>query len=120
MIVWVPADPQYHDAVRELLTKTADLIAEDDGVTCTEDFLRDGAVWEADLCKLPGSKAASWVAREARYRIACTVAIAPRDRDDPMIGVVIEVLARHPAQVQANILRAAAECLRGRSPAARR
>jgi hypothetical protein len=113
MIRWVPADPPYHDAVRGLLTKAAELLIEGDSTGFTEDLLREGAVREASTWNLPGPDAASWIAREARYLIARTVAIAPRSRDDPMIDLVIEVLAWHPVQVQARILRAAALHVRG-------
>lgn len=108
MIHWVPADPPYRDAVCGLLTKTAMVIAELDRVPGLENLLSVGAEHEAQVWRLPGIDAASRLVREARFQTTRTVSIEPRDRDDPVIAVTIEVLERHPAEPVARLLHAAA------------
>lgn len=98
-----------------LLTKTAIVLGDLDGVPSLDDLLHTGAAEEAKIWKLPGNDAVARLAREARYQITRTVAIEPRDRDDALISVVIEMLDHHPAEPVARILHAAARNAAGRT-----
>jgi hypothetical protein len=115
VIRWVPADPPYREAVRALLTKTAITVGQCDGVPSLDGLLRAGATEEVRAWGLPGVDAPSRLAREARYQIVRTITIEPRDRDDPLISLVIEALERHPAEPVARILQAAARNTSGRA-----
>ncbi|WP_395111400.1 hypothetical protein [Actinomadura sp. SCN-SB] len=95
------------DAVSTLLTQAADLAADDD-IPITGHVLEAGAFGECRAWHLHEDDAAPWVLRQARFQIACTLALPPRDPDDPLIDTMLEVLARHPTRVQARVLRAAA------------
>lgn len=115
MIRWVPSDPPYREAVCALLTKTAITVGECDGVPSLDGLLHVGAREEVRVWGLPGVDAPSRLVREARYQLVRTIAIEPRDRDDPLIGLVVEVLERHPAEPVARILQAAARNASGRT-----
>lgn len=117
MIRWVPGDPPYRQAVRALLIKTALTVGALDSVPSLDGLLHAGAPEEVREWGLPGVDAPSRLVREARFQITRTVAIEPRDRDDPLISLVIEVLERHPAEAVARILRAAAHPRLPASPA---
>jgi hypothetical protein len=114
-ICWVPGDPPYRDAVYGLLTKTAIVLGDLDDVPKLDELLHTGAAEEVKIWGLPGNDAASRLAREARYQITRTVAFEPRDRDDTLISVVIDVLDQHPAEPVARILYAAARNAAGRT-----
>jgi hypothetical protein len=117
LIRWVPAEPPYREAVRALLTETAMRVGALDGVPRLDDLLRGVATAEARQWGLPGVNAPSRLVREARFQITRTIAIEPRDRDDPLIGLVMQVLERHPAEPVARILAAAARKVSGRTGA---
>jgi hypothetical protein len=111
----MPSDPPYREAVCELLTKTAITVGECDGVPGLDGLLHAGATEEVRAWGLPGVDAPSRLVREARDQLTRTIAIEPRDRDDPLIGLVIGVLERHPAEPVARILQAAARNASGRA-----
>jgi hypothetical protein len=89
----------------------ADIIEHDGDTAVSSGLLEEGAWCECEVWDLPASEAAWWIAREARYRIACVLGVRPHDRDDPINGLIINALARHPTAVQARILRATAHGL---------
>jgi hypothetical protein len=115
LIRWVPAEPPYREAVRALLTTTAITIGQRNGTPDLDGLLRTAAIEEARVWGLPGVDAASRLTREACYQVTRTISIQPRDRDDPLIGLVIEVLNHHPADSVARVLHAAANNLGGRT-----
>ncbi|GLY79190.1 hypothetical protein Airi01_074570 [Actinoallomurus iriomotensis] len=115
MIRWVPADPPYREAVHALLTETALKVGALDGVPDLDDLLRAVATAQVRQWGLPGVDAPFRLVREARFQITRTIAIEPRDRDDPLIGLVMQVLERHPAEPVARILQAAARRVSGRT-----
>lgn len=111
-----PPDRPEWDVLAGLFRAAADII-EDDNQSLTEHLLRETAICECQAWELPEPHATDWLTAEARYQIACTVAIRPRHHDDPLIAAVIEILAAHPPQVQARILRATAQRLAPPHPA---
>lgn len=116
MIRWVPPDPPYREAVRALLTTTAITVGQRNSTLDLDGLLRTAAIEKARAWGLPGVDAASRLVREARYQVTRTISIQPRDRDDPLIGIVIEVLNQHPADPVARVLHAAAMNLSGPAP----
>ncbi|TDD61322.1 hypothetical protein E1293_45050 [Actinomadura darangshiensis] len=111
-------DRQAWAAVYTLLTQATDLAADD--IPITSKVLEAGAFGECRAWQLPEGDTPSWVLRQTRYQIACTLALPPRDPDDPLIDTVLEVLARHPTAIQARVLRAAATHLPNDSAIPRR
>lgn len=93
-------------AVYTLLTQASNLAADD--IPITSKVLEAGAFGECRAWQLPEGDTPSWVLRQTRYQIACILALPPGDLDDPLIDTVLEVLARHPTEIQARVLRAAA------------
>ncbi|MGP4029719.1 hypothetical protein [Actinomadura sp. 3N407] len=93
-------------AVYTLLTQATNLAADD--IPITSKVLEAGAFGECRAWQLPERDTPSWILRQTRYQIACTLALPPRNPDDPLIDTVLEILARHPTEIQARVLRAAA------------
>lgn len=110
-----PSHPIW-DAVHSVLVISADIITHDysengDHLDALPGLIDVGAACECHTWNLPETEAAWWIARETRYRIAATTGAHPRDRSDPLTSTVVGTLARHPAEVQARVLNAAAAAL---------
>ncbi|TDE22818.1 hypothetical protein [Actinomadura sp. 6K520] len=95
-------------AVHTLLANAADIAIGDD-LAVTETMLEAGATCECEAHGLYEHVTVQWVLQQARYQIARTITHLTQGPQDPVIGLVLDVLAHHPPQVQARVLRRAAE-----------
>ncbi|WP_395107257.1 hypothetical protein [Actinomadura sp. SCN-SB] len=95
-------------AVQTLLTNAADIAADDD-IAVTATMLQAGAICECQAHHLYEHLTVQWVLQQARYQIARTLTDLVRQPHDPLIDLILDVLAHHPPHLQARVLRRAAE-----------